>query len=118
MSEKTLHTGETHDHGDHEVEHLKQHIKFYWIIFAALIVGTILTVGVPMVFHFENHAINVLIGMAIATVKAALVCLFFMHLSNEKRTIYVMIAFAVVFVIALFVLTALAYWNHTHNLIW
>jgi len=106
----TLSEGEAH-----EQAHFKKHIRFYWGIFGALILGTILTVGVPAVFHFENHAINVVIGLFIATVKAALVCLFFMHLSHEKRTVYLMIAMSVVFAIALFIFTGLAYFDHLHT---
>ncbi|MEM6884185.1 MAG: cytochrome C oxidase subunit IV family protein [Verrucomicrobiota bacterium] len=115
MSEEVTHT----EHDDsHEIEHLKSHIKFYWIIFWALIVGTILTVGVPYLIHFENHTYNVILGLAIATVKATLVSLFFMHLSAEKKLIYGMIALAVFGAIALFILTALAYWDHSLSYYW
>jgi len=117
MSEEMTHA--EHGHEDaHEVEHLQAHIKTYWIIFWALIVGTILTVGVPYLIHFDNHVYNVILGLAIATAKATLVCLFFMHLNAEKKLIYWMIALAVFGAIALFILTALAYWNHTHNYVW
>ncbi len=107
------------EHEDaHEIEHLRGHLKFYWIIFGLLIVGTFLTVFVPRIWHFEVHSINVVIGLLIATVKAALVCLFFMHLSAEKKLIYYMIALSVFGAIALFILTALAYWDHTHSFVW
>lgn len=104
----------THD-DDHEKEHIRKHIRFYWAIFGALILGTILTVGVPAYFHFSNHTINIVIGLAIAVVKAALVALFFMHLSHEKNTIYLMIGFATVFAIVLFVITGLAYMDHIYT---
>jgi cytochrome c oxidase subunit 4 len=107
------------DHDEaHEQEHLRSHVKFYWMIFWALIAGTILTVGVPYLIHFDNHVYNVILGLAIATVKATLVCLFFMHLSAEKNLIYLMIALAVFGALSLFILTALAYWNHTHSAVW
>jgi len=115
MSEEVTHA----EHDDaHEIEHLKSHIKFYWMIFWALIVGTILTVGVPYLVDFENHAYNIILGLAIATVKATLVSLFFMHLSAEKKLIYAMIGLAVFGALALSLLTGLAYWDHTLSFEW
>lgn len=115
MSEEVTHN----EHNEtHEMEHLQSHVKTYWIIFWLLIAGTILTVGVPYLVHFDNHKYNVILGLAIATFKASLVCLFFMHLNAEKKMIYWMIALAVFGAIALFILTALAYWNHTHSFVW
>jgi caa(3)-type oxidase subunit IV len=88
------------DH-DHDI---KSHIRTYLIIGAALFVGTILTVAVSYV-DFGSHAINVAVGLLIATVKASLVALFFMHLISEKTAIYLLIGSAFFFFVGLMGLT-------------
>jgi cytochrome c oxidase subunit IV len=42
--------------------------------------------------------------MILATIKAALVALIFMHLNHEKVLIYKFLAFTITFVLALFIL--------------
>lgn len=99
------------------------HLRQYWIIFWALVVGTILTVAVATVDfrnYFDNgHTYNIAIGLLIATTKATLVCLFFMHLISEKQVIYLLIGFAAFFFVGLMGLTVWADKNlpdHTVNL--
>ena len=59
------------------------HSKTYVNVLAALAVGTALTVAASHV-HF-GHWGNVAVGLLIATIKASLVVLFFMHLRYEQR---------------------------------
>ena len=59
----------------------------YGFVFVALVALTVVTVGVAMK-RFEPEAINVLIALAIASVKASLVALYFMHLKFEGKLIY------------------------------
>ena len=59
----------------------------YFAIFGTLVVLTIVTVAVAFV-HVENELIKVLIALAIASVKAGCVALFFMHLKFEGKLIY------------------------------
>ena len=59
------------------------HSKTYVNVLAALAVGTVLTVGASHV-HF-GHWGNVGVGLLIATIKASLVVMFFMHLKYEQR---------------------------------
>ena len=63
----------------HDIE---KHIRGYLIIGAALILGTIITVLAAQI-DFGNHHLNIGIGLLIATVKASLVALYFMHLISE-----------------------------------
>lgn len=107
MSSEVSHSEVDH----HEIEHIKKHIKFYVYIFGALLVLTVLTVAVAKLFDFDamfgmegKHYLNISIGLLIATVKAALVALFFMHLSNEKRTVYRFLIFTAAFAVGLMVL--------------
>ena len=63
------------------------HYVNYYAIFLALVVLTIVTVAVA--FHrFESEAINLLVALLVATTKASLVALFFMHLKFEGKLIY------------------------------
>ena len=59
----------------------------YFLIFGLLVVLTILTVLVA--FHrFESEFVNLLLALAVASIKATLVALFFMHLKFEGKLIY------------------------------
>ena len=73
-------------HETHEVEqHAEHHIvgpKVYLLIFAALIVGTALTVGASFI---EMGPWNPVVAIAIAVVKATLVVLFFMHIKYSSK---------------------------------
>lgn len=75
-------------HGEHEHHddgHVHPHIapvKMYIGIFMALIFFTVVTVGVGFV---HLGAVNLLVAVVIATIKAALVVTYFMHLKDDAR---------------------------------
>jgi len=54
----------------------------YYVAFAALVVLTLATVGLSFCQLGNWHTV---VGLAIATMKAALVALFFMHLLRSQR---------------------------------
>jgi cytochrome c oxidase subunit IV len=54
----------------------------YCVVFAALVVLTLATVGLSFCQLGNWHTV---IGLAIAAIKAALVALFFMHLLHSQR---------------------------------
>lgn len=85
------------------IEALQKSIKWYIIIGLVLIAFSGLTVGLSYV-ELPTHSLNIIVGMILATIKAALVALIFMHLSHERPLIYKVLAFTVVFVLALFLL--------------
>ena len=58
----------------------------YFLVFLALMVGTALTVGVTYV---DLGWFNLPLALAIATVKALLVIMFFMHLKDHPKLIKV-----------------------------
>ena len=58
------------------------HRKSYKIIFSILLVLTVITVEVA---YHDYGTLNILVAMGIATIKASLVCLFFMHLKYDNR---------------------------------
>ncbi len=61
----------------------EDHGKTYVNVLAGLAVGTALTVGAS--YMDLGHWGNVLVGLLIATIKASLVVMFFMHLKYEQR---------------------------------
>jgi cytochrome c oxidase subunit 4 len=78
----TEHAHAEHDHPDDGGVHV--HIataRFYWGIFGALVVLTLLTVKVS---YYDFGSANILIALLIATMKAGLVATFFMHLRHDS----------------------------------
>lgn len=74
---------------------IDQQVRTYMKVFAALVALTFITVGVSYIHLPTVPAL--LVGLAIAAIKASLVALFFMHLIDEKKVIYATMALAVVF---------------------
>jgi caa(3)-type oxidase subunit IV len=100
----------SHDHHDHDSpEYLQKQSRLIWKIGGLLIVFTVLTVWLQYV-DFGSHGRNITIGLLIAAFKASLVALIFMHLKSERGIIYKFLAFTLVFVTGLFVLTYL-HWS-------
>lgn len=89
-------------------EHISKHVKIYILVFIALLVGTVVTVGLNYL-HFDNIALTVSIALFVAVVKGSLVACYFMHLISEKRMIYLILAFTVFFFVSLMFLTIGAY---------
>jgi cytochrome c oxidase subunit 4 len=69
----------THAHATDE----KREPKLYAGILLALLILTAVTVGASYV-HFGSGMANVIIALLIATTKASLVGLFFMHLAHDR----------------------------------
>ena len=68
------------DHASHELGHIIP-LRIYCYVLGALVVLTAVTVAVAQ-FDFGNW--NLVVAMAVASVKATLVALFFMHLKYEN----------------------------------
>ena len=79
------------------------------MIFLALLVGTALTV-VAAFFDFPWR-LNTVIALTIATVKATLVVLFFMHVRYSTRLVWVIVASALFWMAILFALTLSDYFT-------
>lgn len=73
----------TPDSHGHEESHLAHVIpaSLLLAVFAALMVLTVLTVAVS---YFDFGAVNLFVALGVATIKATLVALFFMHLRYDK----------------------------------
>lgn len=84
---------------------IDKQVRIYFLVFGALMVGTLFTVLAARLDVSVPVAIT--IGLAIATAKASLVACFFMHLIDEKKIIYWTLALTVAFFIALMALPLL-----------
>lgn len=85
------------------LEEIQKSVRKYLWIGVILMVFTAFTVYLSTV-ELPTHGLNILVGMIVATIKAALVALIFMHLNHERALIYKVLAFTMVFAIVLFVL--------------
>jgi cytochrome c oxidase subunit IV len=89
---------------------VSKHIRGYLIIGGTLIIGTILTVLASQIDL--GHHWNVVLALVIASFKASLVALFFMHLISEKQLIYTVLGFTAFFFLGLMFITIGAYHDH------
>jgi cytochrome c oxidase subunit 4 len=83
----------------HAADDIRSHVKTYFLIFGALMVLTIVTVGVSYL-HLPV-ALAVLVALVVAGIKGSLVAMFFMHLKHERKLIYYVLALTVIFFIFL-----------------
>ena len=79
-------SSEAHAHGHGHADDGAVHVhiapsRFYWGIFGALVLLTIITVKAS---YYDFGPANTIIAMLIATMKASLVAAFFMHLRHDK----------------------------------
>ncbi len=112
-----------HAHDDHSNHSLLQHAKPYIAVGIALFVFTVITVALSYidfaeiglfksmfaVVGIQGMGINIFIGMCVATFKVCLVGWYFMHLKQEKSSIWRPLFFTFFFCLGLFVLCLLAF---------
>ena len=84
-------------------------VRIYFVIFLTLMVGTALTVWAG--FQDFPGKLNVIIALTIASVKATLVILYFMHLRYSARLVWVIFMSALFWLALLFALTFSDYWT-------
>jgi cytochrome c oxidase subunit 4 len=74
----------TDAHPDPDDGNVHSHVakaQFYWGIFGALVVLTLVTVKVS---YYDFGSLNIVVALLIATMKASLVATFFMHLRHDS----------------------------------
>lgn len=101
-------------------EEIKKAVRTYLAVGAILFAGTIITVLVATVPWLDvgEHGFDGLdcaLGLLIATIKASFVAFVFMHLNHEKKAVYWIFGSSVVFVAALYFLTAWAKSDPIHD---
>lgn len=100
----------SHDEHEHAAHDVSKHIRAYLMVGGTLLLFTGITVALSYV-NFGTQKANVAVAMLVATFKAGLVAAIFMHLSSEKRMIYRILIFTAFFVLGLFFLTYLAWYD-------
>jgi cytochrome c oxidase subunit IV len=97
-SNRNLLLGANAHHASHDEPHVMP-MKMYLGVFGALLVLTVITVGVSLLGL--PPLLSILVAMGVASIKAALVAGYFMHLKFEDR-FYSFILVASLFFISLF----------------
>jgi cytochrome c oxidase subunit 4 len=87
-------------------------VRGYLSVFAALLILTVVTVAVASLQLTEG--MTVLVAITIATFKAALVAIFFMHLKGEKPMVFWSLGLTGVLLAALF---AFVLWTEGNRLL-
>jgi cytochrome c oxidase subunit 4 len=90
------------EHDAKEIEEMRHHVRVYLMVFGALAVLTVVTVGAS--YLHVDMPIAILIAVVIASIKAGLVACYFMHLISEKKLIYSVLVLTAVFFVVLMAL--------------
>lgn len=91
------------------VEDVKKHVRIYISVFVALAVLTVVTVGVG---YLDLSIVPALIvALAIATLKGALVAGYFMHLISEEKVIRWLVLMSLGLLLAMFALFTVYYYD-------
>jgi caa(3)-type oxidase subunit IV len=101
------------DPREHEeyAHNVQKHVRGYLMVGATLLAFTAITVALSYV-NFGAPKANIAVAMLVATFKAGLVGAIFMHLAAEKRLIYRILIFTGFFVLGLFWLIYLAWYDY------
>jgi cytochrome c oxidase subunit IV len=94
------HAHDDHDNANAHDDHGLAHTMPLPLLFGVLAVLLVLTVATVSVTSIDlGHTGNLVVAMIIATIKAALVCTFFMHLLWDKKFHAVLFLTSVLFLI-------------------
>jgi cytochrome c oxidase subunit 4 len=99
--------------GEHRVSEHIVSPRVYAVIFLSLMVGTAITVWAA----FQNFGkFNIVIALVIATIKATLVVLYFMHARYSPKRTQLVIVCSVFWLAIMLVLTLADYDTRSHEL--
>jgi cytochrome c oxidase subunit IV len=101
-----------HAHDDHHADHNHPTIGVYVSVFIALLLLLVVTV---VVSEMEFGAANFVVAAGIATIKAALIILFFMHVKYSSRLVWLLAGAGYFFLAILFALTLADYFTRTFS---
>lgn len=91
--------------GDHHAVDIDKHVRVYILVFVALMVLTVVTVGVFYLRLSKPAAIG--LALTIASIKGSLVACYFMHLISERKLIFWVLIVTVFFFLHLLLLPVL-----------
>ena len=89
---------------EHSAHDVQKSVRKYVFVFLALLLGTVITVGMYYV-HIPSVPATIAVALFIASIKAFLVAGYFMHLISEKKLIYCVLASTGFFLVGLMGLT-------------
>ena len=92
---------------------IEQDIKRHIVIYAFLLVSTVVNFIVSKQHVFGERTVVAVLGIAI--LQGSLVACFFMHLISEKKVIYLFLVMIVIFFIALFFLPILSFFGKIYG---
>jgi len=95
--------------GGHSPEEIQKETRRYIVVFAALAALTVVTVAVS--YLDLNMAAAVTVALTVAVIKGTLVAGYFMHLFDEKKTVYAILILTVFFFAMVFLLPAGSFWD-------
>ncbi|MEY2747381.1 MAG: hypothetical protein RL112_2423 [Planctomycetota bacterium] len=96
------HTPASGGHGEHAGGHHVMPLSVYWGVFLALVVGTIVTVWSATI---DLGALNVIVALVIASAKALLVVLYFMHVKYASKLTWLFVASGFFWLLIMLVIT-------------
>jgi cytochrome c oxidase subunit 4 len=96
-----------HGHDGHGAPHVVP-LGVYFAVFAALLIGTWLTV---VAAHQDFGSFNTTVALAIAVTKASLVVVFFMHVKYSPRLITLVVVGSFVWLGIMLFITLSDYWT-------
>ena len=85
----------------HAAPHYQAPLAMHFVVFGVLMVLTVLTVWVSRI---DLGAMNTVVAMAIAVVKALVVILWFMHVIHSPRLTWIVVISAFIWLAVMFVL--------------
>ena len=97
-------------HAAHDPAEIDKHVRTYIIVFATLLVLTFVTVAVSYLHLSVGPAVAV--ALVVASFKASLVALFFMHLISERQVIVMILGLTVAFAVVLLLLPVITNLDH------
>ena len=103
-------TAEHAGHAAHDPAEIDKHVRTYIIVFASLLVLTVVTVAVSYLHLSVGPAVAV--ALVIASFKASLVALFFMHLISERQVILMIMGLTAAFAVVLLLLPFVTNLDH------
>lgn len=93
----------------HEID-LDKHVRSYILVFVALMVLTVITVGIYYLHLPTTAAIG--LALLVAVVKGSLVACYFMHLISERKLIYWVMALTVLFFVFILIVPLFTQMDH------
>ncbi len=101
MAQTTSHQADHETYTGHAAPHHQAPLAMYFVVFGVLMVLTVLTVWVSRI---DLGAMNTIVAMAIAVVKALVVILWFMHVIHSPRMTWIVVISAFVWLAVMFAL--------------